>query len=164
MGRHSDGVQLEMGRPTPDSQTPWSLPDVVLMTTNRPDVLEPALASRPCRISQAIEVPLPDADCRLRIFRLFTANLDVSSVDLDSWVSRTDGASPAFLEELFRRAILFAVQRPRISASGSPIPAADRFEPTEITEQDLSVAMTEILTSGGRLTQRLLGYRTEESV
>ncbi len=30
-----------------------------VLTTNRPDILEPALASRPGRIDQAIEVPLP---------------------------------------------------------------------------------------------------------
>jgi ATP-dependent 26S proteasome regulatory subunit len=33
-----------------------------ILTTNRPDVLEPALASRPARIDQAIDVPLPDAE------------------------------------------------------------------------------------------------------
>ena len=35
-----------------------------LLTTNRPDVLEPALAARPGRIDQAIAVPPPDEDCR----------------------------------------------------------------------------------------------------
>ena len=41
-----------------------------VLTTNRPDLLEPALAARPGRIDQAIEVPLPDADCRRRLFEL----------------------------------------------------------------------------------------------
>ena len=35
---------------------------IFLLTTNRPDLLEPALASRPGRVDQAIEIPLPDAD------------------------------------------------------------------------------------------------------
>ncbi len=34
-----------------------------LLTTNRPDILEPALAARPGRVDQAIEIPLPDAEC-----------------------------------------------------------------------------------------------------
>ena len=35
-----------------------------VLTTNRADLLEPALAARPGRIDQAVELPLPDADGR----------------------------------------------------------------------------------------------------
>jgi len=42
-------------------------PVIFLLTTNRPDIIEPAIASRPGRIDQAIEYPLPDADCRRRL-------------------------------------------------------------------------------------------------
>lgn len=35
---------------------------LVLLTSNRPDLLEPALAARPGRIDLAVEVPLPDAE------------------------------------------------------------------------------------------------------
>jgi len=38
-----------------------------LLTSNRADLLEPALAARPGRIDQAIEIPLPDAACRRRL-------------------------------------------------------------------------------------------------
>jgi len=34
---------------------------IFLLTTNRADLLEPALAARPGRIDQAVEIPLPDA-------------------------------------------------------------------------------------------------------
>jgi ATP-dependent 26S proteasome regulatory subunit len=34
---------------------------IFVLTTNRSDVLEPALASRPGRIDQAVELPYPDA-------------------------------------------------------------------------------------------------------
>jgi ATP-dependent 26S proteasome regulatory subunit len=33
---------------------------VFLLTSNRPDVVEPALAARPGRIDLALEIPLPD--------------------------------------------------------------------------------------------------------
>jgi ATP-dependent 26S proteasome regulatory subunit len=46
-----------------------------LLTTNRPDILEPALASRPGRIDQAIEIPLPDAACRRRLLELYGRGL-----------------------------------------------------------------------------------------
>ena len=32
-----------------------------VLTTNRPDALEPALAARPGRVDLAVEIPLPDA-------------------------------------------------------------------------------------------------------
>ena len=36
--------------------------DVIFtLTTNRPDLLEPALAARPGRVDQATEITLPDA-------------------------------------------------------------------------------------------------------
>jgi ATP-dependent 26S proteasome regulatory subunit len=41
-----------------------------LLTTNRTDVLEPALAARPGRIDQSVELPLPDATDRRRLIEL----------------------------------------------------------------------------------------------
>ncbi len=127
----------------PESRT------IVVMTTNRPDVLEPALASRPGRVSQAIEVPLPDAESRLRILKLFTSRMDISQVDLNQWVSRTSGASPAFLEELIRRAATFALGTSETSK---------KRETIRLTNAELESAIREILVSGGLLTRRLLGF------
>ncbi|WP_425374346.1 hypothetical protein [Mesorhizobium kowhaii] len=41
------------------------------MTTNRPEDIEDALASRPGRVDEAIEIPLPDASCRERLIALY---------------------------------------------------------------------------------------------
>lgn len=41
-----------------------------VLTTNRPEALEAALASRPGRIDQAIEFPLPDKDGRRKLVAL----------------------------------------------------------------------------------------------
>ena len=38
-----------------------------VLTTNRADLLEPALAARPGRVDVAIEIDLPDADARRRL-------------------------------------------------------------------------------------------------
>ena len=40
---------------------------VFLLTTNRADLLEPALASRPGRVDQAVHVDLPDREARRRL-------------------------------------------------------------------------------------------------
>jgi cell division protease FtsH len=38
-----------------------------ILATNRPDQIEPALVSRPGRIDQAIEFPLPDEEGRAKL-------------------------------------------------------------------------------------------------
>lgn len=44
---------------------------VFVLTTNRADRLEPALAARPGRIDQAIELRPPDAAARRDLFELY---------------------------------------------------------------------------------------------
>lgn len=41
------------------------------MTTNRADLIEPALAARPGRVDHAVEFPLPDAVSREWLLRLY---------------------------------------------------------------------------------------------
>ena len=78
------------------------------MTTNRADLLEPALAARPGRVDQAVEFPLPDARRAGAPDRLFCEGLDVDGLDVDALVEQTEDASPAFLRELVRKAALHA--------------------------------------------------------
>ena len=81
---------------------------VFVLTTNRLELLEPALAMRPGRIDQAVEIGLPDADCRRRLFELYLRDIEglAPDIDLAPLVSGTDGASAAFIKELARRAVL----------------------------------------------------------
>jgi SpoVK/Ycf46/Vps4 family AAA+-type ATPase len=81
---------------------------VFLLTTNRPDLLEPALAARPGRVDQAVEVPLPDAACRRRLFELYGRGLSLRVRELERFVRQTEGVSAAFICELLRKAALFA--------------------------------------------------------
>ena len=46
-----------------------------LLTTNRADLLEPALAARPGRVDVAVEIALPDAPARERLLRLYGQNV-----------------------------------------------------------------------------------------
>jgi hypothetical protein len=81
-----------------------------LLTTNRPDVLEPALAARPGRIDQSVELPLPDATDRRRLIELYARGLELRAERLDDVVERLDGASPAHVKELLRKAALLAAE------------------------------------------------------
>jgi SpoVK/Ycf46/Vps4 family AAA+-type ATPase len=117
-----------------------------LLTTNRPAVLELALSARPGRIDQAIEFPLPDEACRRRLFDVYGRGLDLSFIDLQRWVSQTDGVSPAFIEELLRKATLMAAER------------GESTTPMRLTDADIQEAIRELIYFGGELTEKLLGY------
>ena len=128
---------------------PYASDAIVLMSTNRPEVLEPALASRPGRVSQAIELSLPDAADREKLIRLFLGE-EKTNFDLKHWAERTAGASPAFIEELCKRAVIFSLDR-----SGDD-PAEERQ--LEILHEDFDSAIHELVVMGGALTSKSLGF------
>lgn len=121
---------------------------VFLLTTNRPDRLEPALAARPGRVDMAVELPLPDAEGRRRLIALYSRGLEVRARDLGRIVERTDGASPAFIRELLRRAALFAIEH----GDGEVV----------LDDAHLQSALDELTADGGPLTSRLLGMTGTE--
>lgn len=120
-----------------------------ILTTNRPEQIEPALISRPGRIDQAIEFPLPDEDSRAKLTRLYARGLDVSSELMEIIVSRTKGVSAAFIKELMRRSAQFQIE---LSDGNSLGRAAVDF------------AMEEMLFAGGALNRRLLGAESADAI
>jgi len=81
-----------------------------ILTANRPDQIEPALASRPGRIDQAIEFPLPDEEGRQKLATLYARGLTISPELMELTVSRTKGVSAAFIKELLRRCAQFQLE------------------------------------------------------
>jgi cell division protease FtsH len=79
-----------------------------LLTTNRADLLEPALAQRPGRVDLAVQVPLPDTAARRRLCRLYGPDLALTDAELDEVVSATEGTTASYFAELARRATLLA--------------------------------------------------------
>jgi ATPase family associated with various cellular activities (AAA)/ClpX C4-type zinc finger len=113
-----------------------------ILTTNRPEMLEPALVSRPGRIDQAIEFPLPGVGLRRRLIALYARSLVLADSLVDELATRTAGASPAFIKELLRR-----VAQHHLEAGGSH----------EVLRATADAALHEMLFSGGVLNKRLLG-------
>jgi hypothetical protein len=115
-----------------------------ILTTNRPDLLEPALAARPGRVDQAIEVPPPDAECRRRLFELYSRGVQLEVADWERLITRTAGVSGAFIRELLRKACVYAAEE-------------DGTAPLLVRDRQLDEALTELLIAGGPLTKSLLG-------
>ncbi|NUP62295.1 MAG: ATP-binding protein [Nonomuraea sp.] len=80
-----------------------------VLTTNRVEVLEQALADRPGRVDLSVEVPRPDARLRAALLRLYGGGL-IAETDLEPLVTRTDGMTASFFKELLRRAVLEALR------------------------------------------------------
>jgi cell division protease FtsH len=116
-----------------------------VLTTNRPDHLEPALAARPGRIDLAIEVPLPDEECRRRLIALYGRGLKLELAEPEVWVRRTKGVSAAFIRELLRKAAVLAAED---NGTGPELTVTDRH---------MEEATAELLVAGGALTKTLLG-------
>ena len=118
-----------------------------VLTTNRAERLEPALAARPGRVDQAVELPLPDAAARRRLLDLYGSGLDLRLQDEDAVIAELDGTSPAFIRELLRRAALVA--------------AEESEGPLQVTDRHVRAALDELRHAGSELTRALLGADPE---
>jgi len=125
-----------------------------LLTTNRADLLEPALAARPGRVDVAVEIELPDAAARERLLVLYGRGvpLALSPEDIATAVERTDGTTASFLKELIRRSVLEALHDPQ----EPPVGTAGRGVPT-VTGAHLARALDDLLDSAQGVTRTLLG-------
>lgn len=85
----------------------------VIMATNRPETLDPALL-RPGRLDRKIEFPLPDRRQKRLIFQVITKNMSLSpDIDLEDYVSRPDKISGAEISAICMEAGMQAVRRNR---------------------------------------------------
>lgn len=113
-----------------------------VLTTNRPEQLEAALASRPGRVDQAIEFPLPDDEGRRKLMELYAHGLAFDEALLKRTIKKTHHASAAFIKELMRRSAQYYIED---NQTGN------------LQQKHVDAALEEMLFSGGTLNLKLLG-------
>jgi len=85
----------------------------IIMATNRPDVLDPALL-RPGRLDRKIEIPLPNEAARLDIIKIHSAPIAKhGDVDYDAIVKLSEGFNGADLRNVCTEAGMFAIRADR---------------------------------------------------
>ncbi|MGH3300906.1 MAG: AAA family ATPase [Streptosporangiaceae bacterium] len=116
-----------------------------LLTTNRADLLEPALAARPGRVDVAAEIALPGSAARERLLNLYGQNvpLMLTAADIAIAVERTDGTTASFIKELIRRSVLEALH--------------DDPALTVVSGAHLGRALDDLLDAAQAVTRTLLG-------
>lgn len=118
-----------------------------LLTTNRVDILERALAERRDRVDAAVEIAPPDGEGRSRLFRLYGAGLGIaalSDAELSGAVADTEGRTATYLREVVRRAALRAAEG---QAEGA----------LRVDGETLAAAAADLLDDRAALTRSLLG-------
>jgi transitional endoplasmic reticulum ATPase len=83
----------------------------IVGATNRPDMLDPAVR-RGGRLSREIEIPIPDLEARVELFKLCTRHATLApDVDLEEMARLTNGYSGADIKALVNEAGLQALIR-----------------------------------------------------
>lgn len=111
-----------------------------VLTTNRVDMLERALAQRPGRVDLAVEIPLPAQPERVALLKLYSRGIPFSTAALDEAAARTEGTTASFARELIRRAV--------VAAALAGVPVADGH---------LQTSVGQLMADGEALTRSLLG-------
>lgn len=85
----------------------------VIMATNRPDTLDPALL-RPGRLDRKIEISLPNEAGRLEIFKIHTSKVKkAGEFDFEAAVKMSDGFNGADIRNCITEAGFFAIRDDR---------------------------------------------------
>jgi transitional endoplasmic reticulum ATPase len=115
---------------------------VVIAATNRPDLIDDALA-RPGRLDRYIHVGTPDATARREIFAIHARDRPLGDdIDLDTFASQTDGYVGADIEAVCREAASIAVREfvRLATADGATVSP----ETIELTRDHFERALSEI--------------------
>ncbi len=128
---------------------------VVIAATNRPDLIDPALL-RPGRFDRIIEIPMPDRNARLEIFRIHTAKKPLAEdVSLEKLADMTDGYTGADIAAVCETASMLAI-REHIEKYRDEKEANARADELRITMRHFEEAMKKIKPSSARLPGKQL--------
>ncbi len=89
----------------------------VIGATNRIDILDPAIL-RPGRFDRIIEVPLPNYEGRIQIFRIHSKKMKLAEdVDFKELARITEGASGADIKAICTEAGMFTIREERVKVT-----------------------------------------------
>jgi hypothetical protein len=106
-----------------------------VMNTNSLERLEHAVKNRPGRVDQIIEIPLPDREQRRQLLGHFARTVRLELGGGEAVLEATDGATPAMLKEIVKRAVINAIERDGDEKRAGPL---------EVSEPDLLLAAEQV--------------------
>ncbi|WP_246726090.1 AAA family ATPase [Rhizobium laguerreae] len=127
---------------------------LIFLTTNRLNSLEGALASRSGRVDLVLEIPLPDDDCRERLFRQYGYALNFQDEALAEAVVRSKGRSAADVKEIVRR-----LAQQSITRRGSLVISR---EDVEAVFADVEAVLNPLKRDEGTVKRHIIDHDDEE--
>lgn len=114
----------------------------IIGATNRPDILDDALL-RPGRFDRIIDIPVPNHEARLTIFRIHTRRMNVAKdVDYEVLAQRCETATGADIKAMTTEAGMFAIREDRELVTMTDFEkAVDKVLGESLTRHEASGAM-----------------------
>ncbi|MFW9828005.1 MAG: CDC48 family AAA ATPase [Candidatus Thorarchaeota archaeon] len=126
------------------------LKDVILLAaTNRSDMLDPALL-RSGRFGRHIEIPMPDKDARIEIFKIHLKNKPIAEdVDIDQMAQSLEGYTGADIQAICEEATLLTIRKavadPKINTQN-----ADSVKVVKISKAEFEASIGKVLKSADK--------------
>jgi len=117
---------------------------IVVATTNKVDFIEEALKSRPGRFDRILTIGKPSQEARKRILQLYTKDMKLEGVDVESLAKLTADFTGAHMKELVNTAVMVAVEKGSLNSDKKVVLKKEfftdninkvknkRFEPTPV--------------------------------
>ncbi|MFX0035533.1 MAG: CDC48 family AAA ATPase [Candidatus Hermodarchaeota archaeon] len=139
------------------------LKDVILLAaTNRPDMLDPALL-RSGRFGRHIEIPMPDKDTRVEIFKIHLKNKPLASdVNIDQFAQDLEGYTGADIQAICEEATLLTIRK-TIANTNINTQNAESVEGVTISKAEFDESIRKVLRSADKAKKSYEMYAKEPS-
>ena len=126
------------------------LKDVILLAaTNRPDMLDPALL-RSGRFGRHIDIPMPDKDARVKIFKIHLRNKPLASdVDINKMAQDLEDYTGADIQAICEEATLLTIRK-AVSDATINTQDANSVKKVKISRSEFDDAISKILKSADK--------------
>lgn len=135
---------------------------ILLAATNRPDMLDPALM-RSGRFGRHIEIPMPDKDTRIEIFKIHLKNKPLAKdVHIDQMAQDLDGYTGADIQAICEEATLLTIRR-AVADININTQNADSVKVVKISKTEFDESIEKILKSADKAKKSQERYAKEPS-
>jgi len=139
------------------------LKDVILLAaTNRPDMLDPALL-RSGRFGRHVEIPMPDKEARVEIFKIHLRNKPVASdVNINKMAQDLEGYTGADIQAICEEATLLTIRKAVLNTNIDTHDATS-VKKVKISQAEFEDAFKKILKSAEKARISHESYSKEPS-
>jgi len=137
------------------------LKDVILLAaTNRVDMLDPALL-RSGRFGRHIEIPIPDKETRIEIFKIHLKNKPLANdIKIEKMANDLEGYTGADIQSICEEATLLTIRK-TLADNSVNTQDADSVKNVKISQKEFDDAINKVLKSADRAKQAHDKYAKE---